>query len=91
MKNHWIEKKKKDRQSKYKIRLLLLDDIGNDKIVYECPFVENFVFTAPTVMAFNAITVVDENGVSLWHNFSMGTFCLSPGDEMTLNFSRMRL
>lgn len=91
MKNHWIAKKKKDRQSKYKIRLLLLDDMGNGKIVYECPFVEDFVFTAPTITEFNSIIVVDENGVSLWHDSSMGTFCFSPGDEMTLNFSRMRL
>lgn len=92
MKNHWIElKKKKDRQSKYKIRLLHFDSMGNGQLVYECPFVEDFVFTAPTGMVFNSIAVIDENGVSIWHDSSMGTFSFSPGDEMTLNFSSMRL
>lgn len=92
MKNHWITlKKKKDRQSKYKIRLLYFDGTGNGKIVYECQFVEDFVFTAPTEMVINSIAVIDENGIYIWHDSNMGTFSFSTGDEMTLNFSSMRL
>jgi hypothetical protein len=93
MQNHWIALNlKKERQSKYKIRLLHHNGVCWE-VVWEGPFVEDFVFTASQWggTLVSGVCIVDENGKAVWEDIHIGTFNLSPNDEMRMNFSSMGL